>query len=484
MSKTTITYKDVAPEAADDASVSANGASSFSDITRLPGGGSEIAAISGELNYWALDGKHMAVDGHAIAFWSTELSGADGVFVNKPVITITFTQQHSSMGVSFRFDTATGGYVKSLNIKWYQGATLKANENFAPNDAVYFCEHTVTSYDKLVITLNSTNLPYRYAKISQIIFGLYRSFGMTAIRSASVVNEMDGSSLSVPVSTLRWTLESRDNVEYMFQLKQPVEVRNDNKLIGVYYIDGYSRTAESVYNLDCYDAFGVLDESDFPGGVYTNKSAKSLLEEIVGGHFTVTSEVADTNLTGAILPCTRREAAQQVLFAWGVCASTDGRDGIRVFSPGSTPSAIGTGRTYSGASVEVASIVTAVKVAAHAYTQDANGSVEIGGARYKDTTTVYTVTNPDVTATDKPNVVEVTGATLVSATIGQSTAQRVYDYYQRRSTNRAKIVWDGEMLGDSVTVPNAWGGTTTGNVQKMEIKLSNTVAASCEVLGV
>ena len=50
MSKTTITYKDVAPEAADDASVSANGASSFSDITRLPGGGSEIAAISGELN--------------------------------------------------------------------------------------------------------------------------------------------------------------------------------------------------------------------------------------------------------------------------------------------------------------------------------------------------------------------------------------------------------------------------------------------------
>jgi hypothetical protein len=333
MSKTTITYKDVAPEAANDASVSANGASSFSDITRLPGGGSEIAAISGELNYWALDGKHMAVDGHAIAFWSTELSGADGVFVNRPVITITFTQQHSSMGVSFRFDAATGGHVNSLNIKWYQGTTLKANKDFAPNDAVYFCEHTVTSYDKLVITLNSTNLPYRYAKISQIIFGLYRSFGMTAIRSASVVNEMDGSSLSVPVSTLRWTLESRDNVEYMFQLKQPVEVRNDNKLIGVYYIDGYSRTAESVYNLDCYDAFGVLDESDFPGGVYTNQSAKRLLDEIVGGYFTVTSEVADTNLTGAILraPGERRHSKS---FLPGACARLQtGGTASRSFHP-------------------------------------------------------------------------------------------------------------------------------------------------------
>ena len=484
MSKTTIIYKDVAPEAADDASVSTNGASSFSDITRLPGGGSEIAAISGELNYWALDGKHIAVDDRDIAFWSTEMSGADGVFANKPVITITFTQQHSSLGISFRFDTAGGGYINSLNIKWYQGATLKANKDFAPNDVVYFCEQTVTSYDKLVITLNSTNLPYRYAKVSQIIFGLYRSFGMASIRSASVVNEMDGSSLSVPVSTMRWTLDSRDDVDYMFQFKQPVEVRNDNNLIGVYYIDGYSRPAENVYNLDCYDAFGVLDESDFPGGVYTNKSAKDLLEEIVGGHFAVTSEAADTTLTGAILPCTRREAAQQVLFAWGACASTDGREGIRIFSPGSTPSIIGTGRTYSGASVEVASIVTAVKVTAHTYTQDANGSVDINGTKYKDATTVYTVTNPDVTATDKPNVVEVTGATLVSTAIGQATAQRVYDYYQRRNTNRAKIVWGGEMLGDSVSVPNAWGGTTIGNIMKMEIKLSNTVAANCEVLGV
>lgn len=484
MSRTTIIYKDVAPAAADDASVSTNGASSFSDVTKLPDGGVELAAISGELNYWALDGKHIVAGDQNIAFWSTEMSGADCVFVNKPVITITFTQQHSSMGISFRFDTAGGGYVNSLNIKWYQGTTLKATGVFYPDDTVYFCEKTVTSYDKLIITLNSTNLPYRYAKINQIIFGLYRSFGMTAIRSASVVNEMDGSSLSVPVSTLRWTLESRDSVEYMFQLKQPVEVRNDNKLIGVYYIDGYSRTAESVYNLDCYDAFGVLGESDFAGGVYTSKSAKTLLEEIIGGHFAVTFEVTDTTLTGAILPCTRREAAQQVLFAWGVCASTDGRDGIRVFSPGSTPSVIGTGRTYSGASVEVASIVTAVKVTAHTYTQDSNGSVDIGGVKYKDTTTVYTVINPDVTATDKPNVVEVTGATLVSTAIGQATAQRVYDYYQRRSTNRAKIVWDGEMLGDSVTVPNAWGGTTTGNVMKMEIKLSNTVAASCETVGV
>lgn len=35
----------------------------------------------------------------------------------------------------------------------------------------------------------------------------------------------------------------------MFQLKQPVEVRNDDKLIGVYYIDEAHQTgAEPVHN--------------------------------------------------------------------------------------------------------------------------------------------------------------------------------------------------------------------------------------------
>lgn len=82
----------------------------------------------------------------------------------------------------------------------------------------------------------------------------------------------------------------------------------------------------------------------------------------------------------------------------------------------------------------------------------------------------------------KKNVVEVTGATLVSNGIGQAVAQRVYDFYTRRNTNRAKIVWNGELLGDRVTIPNALSETATGHISVEEITLSNTVAADCEVL--
>ena len=134
--------------------------------------------------------------------------------------------------------------------------------------------------------------------------------------------------------------------------------------------------------------------------------------------------------------------------------------------------------------METSAVVTEVRVIAHTYTQDSNGGVEIGGVKYSDTETVYTVTNPDVTATDKQNVIEVTGATLVSPGIGQATAQRVYDYYQKRNTNKAKVVWAGELLGDYVSLPNAWGSANSGHIEKMEIKLSNTVAADCETVGV
>lgn len=90
-----------------------------------------------------------------------------------------------------------------------------------------------------------------------------------------------------------------------------------------------------------------------------------------------------------------------MLFAWGVCASTDGRDGIRVFNLPGTPEAITEDYTFTGVTVDTSALVTEVRVTAHVYTQTENGGVEINGAKYDDAKTVYTITNPDVIATDK-----------------------------------------------------------------------------------
>lgn len=486
MSKTKVLYKDVAPGAEDNAQMAATLHDSTSDLTLLPHGVEPEPVITLEPNIWLLNGTFMPRETQQQAFWSTELSGEDGSFTNTPTITASFTNQYSSTGITIVFDRATGDYCSQVNIKWYQGDTLKAGVDFYPDTSTYFCKQTVTSYDKIVITIVKTALPKRRAKIEHIIFGVHRQFGMSELRSASVVNEMDGNSETLPISTFKWTLDSKDDVDFMFQLKQPVEITNDSNLLGVYYIDEYSRKSSRIYEIECYDAIGVLDESNFDGGVYSGKSAKELLSEIVGTDFVVdyADNVADTTLTGLLERDTRRNAIQQVLFAWGVCMATDGGETLKVFNLDDTLNEIGKSQTFTGTSVDTSSIVTEVRVTAHAYTQDSNGGIEINGVKYSDTQTVYSVSNPDVTANDKQNVKEYQHATLVSASNAQNVAQRVYDWYLRRNTVKASIVWKGEMLGDCVSFPNSWNGTNNGNIAKMEIKLSNTVVAKCESVGV
>lgn len=487
MSKTTLLYKDVAPGASEDAAIQTADATEFSVPADLTAGISPGPVLTCEHNHWLLNGTFGFLETEPVAFWSTEMSGEDGTFANPPVITITFDQQYSSVGITLVFDSATGDYCTSVNIKWYQDASLKAEKDFSPDAATYFCQQRAESYNKIVITLNSTNLPGRRAKLEHIIFGIYRYFPMAEIRSASIVEETNLISSELPVSTLKWTLDSRENVDFMFQLKQPVEVRNDDNLIGVFYIDSSARLSTSVYDIECNDAVGVLDETPFPGGAYlAGVSAKALLSEIVGEDFPIVydADVQDTTLMGILLSGSKRTAIQQVLFAWGVCLSTDGRDSLRVFHLPDLSKSVEKNRVYPGVSVKTSAVVTKVSVTAHAYAQDENGSVEIDGIKYSDTTTVYSISNPDVTATDKQNVIEVTDATMVSPGMGQAVAQRVYDYYQKRNTNTAKIVWSGERLGDLLTLPNAWDGANTGNVSRLEIRLSNTVAATCETIGV
>ena len=155
MSKTTLLYKDVAPGAALDAAVTAPAAQTRSVLTELPGGTTEEPAATGELNQWGLDGSFVLASEVSPAFWSEAMSGADGSFAagTEPQITITFSQQYSSVGISFRFDSATGGYCSALNIKWYQGSALKADQDFTPDAVEYFCQKRVESYNKLILTV-------------------------------------------------------------------------------------------------------------------------------------------------------------------------------------------------------------------------------------------------------------------------------------------------------------------------------------------
>jgi len=483
-----IVYQDIAAGADDDAAVSTQDAASFADVSLLPFGsqGGPIAALGA--GSWLLDGSREILDEQSIGFWSASMSGPDARFENPPEIVIEFDRRYTSPGLFLTFDPGSGEYCSSVTIQWFQGTAKLYEGSYQPGAVEYFCAHTAEAYDKIVIRLNATSVPYRYAKLSKIMFGVSRTFYREELRNVKAVQEVSIISDQVAINTLDFTLDSQHNVEYMFQFKQPVFAYDGETLIGVFYIDDSKRRGAGLYDISCKDAIGVLDDEPYPARMLINASVRELLEDILGGYFDLDLDAAlsAAAITGYLKDGSRRQALQQAAFALGAMVDTSGSEAVRVYRDReASPRKIPQGQVYTGGSVDKSAIVTAVQVVAHTYSATGEGSdtVEVDGVTYYHSTTTTTISNPNATASDKQNVVEVKDATLVNLENVTAITQHLYNYYTMRDTQNVRIVMDGEKPGDHIAAPTPWGTVMNGYIASMQIVLSGIAAADCEVVG-
>lgn len=480
-----IVYKDVALGADQDAVMSAIGQASGSALSLLPfGAENEAPYATLEQNMWLLNGKKKLYDGGAFSFWSEELSGADCRFASTPEIVATMDQQYNSLGIFLNFGSIN--YCAEIEILWYQGATLLAQETYYPTEREFFAERRVQSYNKVVVRFIRTSLPYQRARLDFISFGITRTFKRDELRSVNLIQQISLISKELQENVLDWQLNSASVVDYLFQLKQPVSAYDGEELLGVFYVKSSKRQSARVYDISCTDAVGVLNEEEFPDAYYSGKNALELAREICGD-FNVEMEAALQNKTvnGVIVKKTRRAALQQLCFAIGAVADTSGSEGIRIFTPSRTNAkAIPANRVRVGGSVQKSDVVTAVQLTSHNYSTSGSGAyTEIGGVKYYDITTVHTKANPDVTASDKQNVISIADATLVSSANAQEVLQRMFDYYMLRDTHSVSFRLEGERVGDFVATPTNWGDMVTGNLTRASITLSGIAVAAAEVLG-
>lgn len=484
-----IVYEDIAAGAEEDAAVTAPYAAEFADVSLLPFGGSAVPIASFEPYSWLLDGTREILDQQSVAYWSEAMSGIDGVFEEPPEITFTFDERYTSPGLFLTFDTGTGDYCTRVAVEWYRGDSLLKKKEFYPTGAECFCGQTVEAWDKIVLRLYSTNLPFHYAKLSHVVFGVSRVFLRDELRNVHITQEASILSSEVAVNTLDFTLDSKGDVEYMFQFKQPLRAYDGERLVGVFYISDSKHRAKGLYDISSKDAIGVLDDDPFPAGMYTDYPAKDLLEDILGGHFKLEMDASLTAaaITGYLPAGSRRQALQQVAFALRAIVDTSGTEAVRVYADKETlPTKLPQARIYTGGTVDTTAIVTAVRVTAHSYslTGSGNDTVEVDGQTYYHTAEVITIKNPNVTASDKQNVIETDQATLVNPSNAAAIAQHIYSYYTKRQTQKIRIVMDGERPGDHVAAPTPWGTMVDGFITSMRIVLSGIAAADCEIVGV
>lgn len=498
---------------------------------------------------WPLDGSKVwfpAVPAdYTWGWWSEQLSGADGIFENPPTLTVTFTENHSSAGITMHFFATLP---RTINIKWYDlDGRLLADQDFTPDRFEYFCDCQVENYSRVIITVRSMAAAHRYLRCTFILFGLIEILGGTRVQKAELCEEIHPAALTLPINTIsltfytaggRFSLLDPSGAYRLFQYKQQVDayatVDGERRFLGVYYLQEASSFEDGVVDLALVDIIGLLDTLNFNGGIYAEIPLRELLDAILVPEkvdYILDPSFEVVTLTGYLPICSKRQALQQIALAIGAVIDTTRGTVMRFYpTPAAAPALVGPDRKVIGHKVALEPLVTQVDVTAHAYglndevhelskseraagrhritfsnpvvITDVSGAevveshpnfvvldvvepgeVIITGQEYTDSTTIYTVLTDPLPAGAKNSVKTIRDYTLIDSTKAPAVAKRIYDYYQRRYTDEGQILPGNEVVAQAVEVRSFGGQSIIGNIQRLATDLVGGYIAKWVVMG-
>ena len=150
-------------------------------------------------NFYFLANKEVANEKELIAFWSNELSNANGLFTTNPKITYEFTQNIAFTELTLYFQEIC----VEFDVKYYLEGTLVALREVRNNTSLIPTTEGATTladiyFNKIEIEFIKTNKPYRYIKFNEIDFGVYELFTNEQIIDYNILEELsiDSSELS------------------------------------------------------------------------------------------------------------------------------------------------------------------------------------------------------------------------------------------------------------------------------------------------
>lgn len=482
-----LVYKDIALGAAENATVTHSGVEGISTPSLLPFGADTGALATCEHNGWGLTHDYKVKGGQKVAYWSSEISGSNGLFETAPMLALTFSELFSSTGLTFQFSPDTGEYCSNMYVEWRRDGAVISNGTYKPTSAVFVIENTVEGFNSIGISFHITSLPKRRLKLEKLTIGLIREFTNKELTDAKFVNEIDLISDTIPVNVLDASFHSTGEAEFLFQKKQAVEAYNDSDLMGVYFIETGEQTGARDYSISCQDAIGVLDLDTYTGKNIWLKDTpcETIIAAVLGGtfDFELDDALRGRMLRGYIPECTKREALQYIAFALMACVDTSGTDKIRFFVPEySNAKEIPAAETYTGGKINVADTVTEVAVALYTIPGASDNVIEIGDDTYHYDQTYAIARNPNATAGTPPNKLVFDGCFLCNVDNAQDVADTILAYYMRRKTYDASHVVSGQKMGDFVSVNLPWGGEANGHITKMTVTMSGIVASDTEIL--
>lgn len=501
-----IRYGDVAPEAKENFVPTAS-ESQFNTLAQLQQYNLNFPNYANpcELYQTVLDGTATAFpsvpENANVGLWSEQISNDDGTFTEPIVLTLTSEGQYSSQGVTLTFDIYNNIYCNRLNIKWYRNGQLivddgkSMNIDFYPDNAFYFCRNKVNNYDKLVITFYSLNMPKNRLKLRVIDYGYGTFFYGDELRNVKLIQEIDPISSQISINTADFTLDSKTDMEYSFQAKQPLSVYFNGELKATTFVKKSTRKAKRLWSIQSEDYIGLMDSIPYYGGIYTNKNAIELLTDIftvAKVPYSIDDVFANETVTGYIPYTTCRDALMQVAFAIQAVVDTSNADVVKVFAlEEDVKQTIPLNRIMQGQNFADEETVTGVEVTVHTYIPlpeserdylykaedsgigekifvnfsspqqvetiniyngeilskganyaiiNANAGCQLWGQGYEHKTTVRRKDNDVVLASEIEKIVAIESATLVSQYNIDNVLNKCYNWLIKTNQTNLKIV--------------------------------------------
>lgn len=545
MSGVSIQYGDIAPGAKENFDIVAS-ESKFGDKYK-----ENLKKYNMQLYNYAqpCEMYQTVLDGTAVAFpsnpnnaniglWSNQLSGSNGEFATPIQITLTSAGQYSSKGFTFIFDKFNNIYPTNLQIQWFrvtdEGTTDLGTKTFTPNSGFYFCQNAIENFNKVIITFTSINMPYNRLKLEQIDYGYGTVFYGDELRNVKISQSLNPISSEIAINTCDFTLDSKSEMNYSFQEKQPLTVRFNDQLRASMFVKNSKRTGKFLWEVNSEDYIGMLDRITFPGGLYTNKSAGALFETIfktANVPYNIDDSFYNVILNGYLPYATCREALQQVAFASQAAIITSDSDVVNVTTLSDTETQkVTRDRIMQGQSFEDSEGATGVEITSYKYTpisatveaykaensgvgdnilvkfseplHDLKIGVNLGdgfteskdggiivksdtnyaiinvkaggiliGQKYDVTTRIKRKTNPLILSDEAEKISSITSATLISDTNVDSVLEKCYNWLIKKKSINVNIV---EGKHDVYTPGAIWGVNKWGTFKWGQKETSTT----------
>lgn len=478
-------------KAAEDATPTA---SAGAEISRLPEIVNTKLDMSGkyatfETDYWDLDGSMSLppmIDEsiYEVGWWSDELSLADSTFASPQLIEIDFGIDHTSAGITLRFDTIANEYASDFTISVYDSLDVLIDSDIVIGNTLssYAFEEGLEDFRKVVVEITKWKGPFRRARVVEVVFGLIDIYTGDSLINLYVLEELDLISNSLPSNECKYIVDNSDN---RFNVLNPEGIykalQKQQKVIpsygiekapgvtefipmGVYYlVEWESEQGALTASFTARDVTDLLQQTKFLETTYVSKSLAFIINDIMS-----TTEIADYSVdlaldsiivSGTLPDSSHREALQKVAIA-GMAIVYSDRNGsliIRQLADPISQDYIDFDNVYTEPAIKLQKLINTINV--------------------KYGVSTYTLVDPLKPANDPISEVTIDNPLISSLGIAEDVAAWLLVQLNKRFLY--DINWrmnPAQEVGDGITVEDVFGINKIITLTRQEFEFNGTLS--------